>query len=276
MKKQYRYLSLGLLLAILTAGVVFIAQTGVVAADPDNGLSYEIKATDGYLMREVTGPVTKELNGVPAEPVDSFVLDGNGVTPIQNGFVRVDVDPVANTGTIFAQWRDDNGTWTFRQNAFVSPPHPTGLQVGPSAESTQLITDDPVTTNVYLHGDTTAGGPMLPVVFNLLTTWGPAEVTLNGQPFDNPYDGPTPAWLAHTMTTVGLRNEDEEVLTADGSSIFSPMNPGDGRVYDDEVEFHLVFHDAPGPEMTGNFPPPVSFFYHLTFRDVQISIKGEN
>jgi hypothetical protein len=52
--------------------------------------------------------------------------------------------------------------------------------------------------NVYLHGDTTAGGPVLPTVFNLLTTWGPAEITLNGQPFENTLDG-TPLWPGHTI-----------------------------------------------------------------------------
>jgi len=274
--KQYRYWFLGLVLAGLTVWAALVIQTGVVAADPDRSLTYEVKANNGLLMREVTGEVTAELNGVPAEPVDSFVHDGNGVTEIKNGFVRVDIDPIANTGTIIAHWRDENGNWSFRQTAFAPPGHPTGLKIGPSAGTTELIVDDPVTTNVYLHGDTTAGGPVLPTVFNLLATWGPAEVKLNGQPFENPYDGPTPSWVAHTMTTVGVRDDDGQVLTADGSRIFSPMNPGDGLVYDDEIEFHLVFHDAPGPGTTGNFPPPLSFFYHLTFQDVEISIEGEN
>ena len=272
--KQFRYLFLTVLVTVITAAVVLVMQTGEASARPDRSLTYSINANNGLLMREVTGEVTVELNGVPAEPVDSFVHDGNGVTEIRNGFVQVNIDPVANTGTIFARWRDENGSWTFRQSAFAPPNHPTGLKIGPSASTTELIEDDPVTTNVYLHGDTTAGGPVLPTVFNLLATWGPAEVTLNGQPFDNPYDGPIPLWVAHTMTTVGVRDDDGQVLTADGSQIFNPMNPADGLVYDDEIEFHLVFHEAPGPEMTGNFPPPHAFFYHLTFQDVEISIEG--
>ena len=274
--KNYRYWFLGLLLAMLIASFGLAMQTSEAAARPDRSLTYDISARNGLLMREVTGEVTAELNGVPAEPVDSFVHDENGVTAIQNGFVQVDIDPVTNTGTIFARWRDENGNWTFRQSAFIPPNHPTGLKIGPSASSTELIVDDPVTTNVYLHGDTTAGGPVLPTVFNFLATWGPAEVTLNGQPFENPYDGPTPLWVAHTMTTVGVRNDDGQVLTADGSQIFNPMNPDDGLVYDDKIEFHLVFHEAPGPEATDNFPPPHDFFYHLTFQDVEISIEGLN
>jgi hypothetical protein len=124
---------------------------------------------------------------------------------------------------------------------------------------------------VYLHGDTTAGGPILPTVFSYLATWGPAEVTLNGQPFDNPFDGPVPLWVAHTMTTVGVRNEAGEVLTTDGQ-IFNPMLAANGLVYEDEIVFHIVFHEAPGP-MTDNIPPPHSFFYHVTFQDVKLEIK---
>ena len=34
----------------------------------------------------------------------------------------------------------------------------------------------------------------------------------------------------------------------------------------------FVFYEAPGP-MTGNFPPPHAFFYHLNFEDVKLEIK---
>ena len=113
---------------------------------------------------------------------------------------------------------------------------------------------------------------MLPTVFNMLATWGPAEVTLNGQAFENPFDGQTPLWIAHTMVTVGARDENGQVHTADGEGIFGAANPADGSVDYDDLEFHVVFHDAPG-EVTSNFPPPLQFFYHLTFEDVQISIS---
>jgi len=113
---------------------------------------------------------------------------------------------------------------------------------------------------------------VLPTVFNLLATWGPAEVTLNGEPFQNPFDGPAPLWAAHTMTTVGVRNPDGTVRTINGDIFNGMLDPANGAVDDDDLEFHLVFHDAPGP-MTTNFPPPLSFFYHLTLEDVKIEIK---
>ena len=211
-----------------------------------------------------------DVMGVPAQPVDSFVWDGDGSVSLKKAKAKLEIDPVNNTGTITAQWKDEYGKWTFTQSTFAPPPHPTGLRVGPSADTTELIPDDPVTTNVYLHGNTGAGGPVLPTVFNLLATWGPAEVTLNGEPFENPYDGPVPLWVAHTMTTVGVRNDDGTVRTVDGD-IFSMANPANGAVDTDDLEFHLVFHDAPMP-MTDNVPPPLSFFYHLAFENVRIEL----
>ena len=74
------------------------------------------------------------------------------------------------------------------------------------------------------------------------------------------------------MTTVGAREDDGTVHTVDGE-IFNPMvNSANGAVDYTDMEFHLVFHDAPGPEMTDNFPPPFSFFYHLTFEDVRMTV----
>ncbi len=260
---------------ILVICISAFAYTGGVMADPDSGkagkLVFEVKASNGSLQRRVTGPVMADVNGVPGEPVDSFVWNGIGSVPIK-GSAKLKIDPVNNTGKIEAKWEDENGHWTYTQTMFVAPGHPTGLRVGSSASETILVSGDPVMTNVYLHGDTTAGGPVMPTQFNLLTTWGPAEVTLNGMPFENPYDGPVPLWAGHTMTAVGARGADKTIRTKSGG-IFNPMKKSEGVVDDNDLEFHLVFHDMPGPVMTGNVPPPLSFFYHLTFEDVKISIK---
>lgn len=253
-------------------GPTVVADAGAVVAGADSGVLYRVKAKDARLNRLVTGRATAFVQGVPAEPVHSFVWDGNGSVAVQ-GSVSVAVDPAANSGEIKARWVDENGNWTFRQRLFAPPDHATGLRVGPSGSSTELMAGDPVTTNVYLHGDMTAGGAVLPTVFNLLATWGPAEVTLNGKPFANPFDGPAPKWAAHTMTTVGVRGDDGTVRTVDGG-IFNPqLTPANGAVDNDDLEFHLVFHDAPGPTLTGNFPPPFSFFYHLGFEEVKVDIK---
>jgi hypothetical protein len=248
-------------------------------AQSNENLFYEVKASNGRLNRKVTGPVTAEVDGVPAEPVHAFVWDGDGSEPIE-GNAQLRIDPVGNAGVIKAEWTDRNGHWKLRQTVFAPPVHPTGLRLGSVASAGMmenlLIEGDPVTNNVYLHGDTTAGEPVLPTLFNLLATWGPGELTLNGKPFENPFtedNGPEPLWAVHTMTTAGVRNDAGEVRMADGS-IYNPTKRGEVAAIDyDDLELHIVFHDLPGPEITNNFPPPVSFFYHIMFEDVQVQIK---
>lgn len=269
--KKYAHLAVIMALVVVISLVTVATSDGSAVAKSTNP-GYEVRASNARLNRLVTGDVTAFVDGVPAEPVHSFVWDGYGSVGIV-GEARVEIDPVANTGEIRAEWHDENGDWEFTQTVFAPPPHATGLRVGPDASTTVLVTGDPVTTNVYLHGNTTAGGPVLPTLFNLLATWGPAEVRLNGEAFDNPFDGPTPLWVAHTMTTVGARAADGTVRTVAGE-IFNPLvNPANGAVDNDDLEFHIVFHDAPGPAMTNNFPPPHAFFYHLMFEDVSVEVS---
>ncbi|MBL1274579.1 MAG: hypothetical protein COB30_000665 [Ectothiorhodospiraceae bacterium] len=72
-------------------------------------LTYEVKASMPCLNRRVTGEVISYLDGVPAEPVDSFVWDGVGSVPVK-GSAKLEIDPVANTGEIWAEWEDRNGS----------------------------------------------------------------------------------------------------------------------------------------------------------------------
>jgi hypothetical protein len=278
MLKRYVYGAVALLVVLLMTAASPGAADESAMMRAHSQLTYRVVARKPRVNREVTGPVTDEIQGVPAEPVDSFVWDGEGSEPII-GHAVLEIDPVSNTGWIKATWKDEYGSWTFEQMVFSPlPPHPTGLRVGPDAATTVLVEGDPVPVDVYLHGNTTAGGPVLPTLFNHLATWGTAEVTLNGEPFVNTYDGPTPDWIAHTMTSAGARNADGEVLEAvetgfDEDMYYSPAESDNGLVDYDDMEFHLVFHDAPNPQSpTNNFPPPLAFFYHLTFEDVRLTI----
>lgn len=266
-KMKEKFLIKFLIYTLLPATTILVTSANTALADK---LVYEITASNARLNRVVSGPVVASIDGVPAEPVDSFVWSGIGTTKIK-AELKLKIDTIHNTGEIFAEWEDINGHWTYRQTTFSLPGHPTGARVGPSINDIELIKADPVTTNVYLHGDSGAAAPIIPTVLNLLATWGPAEITHNGIPFDNPYDGPVPNWLGHTMTTEGLRGKDSSVRTTSGD-IYNPSKAANGAIDHNDLEFHLVFHDAPGPKTT-NIPPPLSFFYHLTFEDVKIKIK---
>lgn len=236
-----------------------------------NSTHISVKASKPVIFRQLMGPITSSINGVPAEPVDGFDWAGNTTRAIE-GRIKIEVDPIANTGSIKAEWEDEHGHWRYKQNMFTAPTHPTGVRIGPSVDTVLMPMDDPISTNVYLHGDTGAGGPLVPTLFTLLATWGPATVTLNGEPFDNPLDGPAPMWIGHALVSEGIRDAGGAVRTTSGE-IFDMTRGSEGRTYPDDLVVHLAFHDMPGPEMNTNIPPIWSFFYLIAFNKVQIKIK---
>jgi hypothetical protein len=149
---------------------VFVAVLFGVISDAQSRVEYKITGKNASLQREVTGDVEVDVDGVPAQPVDSFVYDGYGSMPIKDAKITIKVDPVNNTGKIEAKWHDENGKWKYKQTVFAPPHHSTGLRVGPDASlPPELEMNDAIATNVYLHGNTTAGGPVLPTVFNLFS-----------------------------------------------------------------------------------------------------------
>lgn len=257
-----------LYVAILCAGI----SSSAPALARGTGLLYEIAATDARLIRTVTGPVRSEVMGVPAEPVDSLVFDGVGVKMIK-GSLTAKLDPINNTGHIDATWKDEFGTWRYHQDTFINLPFPTGLRIGASATQTELIGPvDPIVINVYKQGDSLAGPPFSPTTFNLLAAWGSAEVTLNGMPFDNPFDGAAPLWSGRLVIREGVMNDqDNSVRNLDGS-VFDMSDPSHGLVDHNDLEADLFFMDGLDFSPNTNFPPTNSFFYHIVFEDVKVAI----
>jgi hypothetical protein len=265
-------------LGILTSGLI-LALWSIGAAAHDgkekSRVQISVKASKPVLVRRITGPIANSINGVPAEPVDSFDWEGREIRAIK-GKAQLEIDPVANTGSIKAEWEDEYGYWTYKQKTFAPPHHATGVRIGPSKDTVIMVEDDPVTTNVYLHGNTGVGGPVAPTFFSLLATWGPAKITLNGEPFDNPFPGPTtPMWAGHTIVSEEIRGTDGVVRTTSGE-IYHPEHNFEGRVYPDKLNFNLAFHDVSESEMTDNIPPSHRFFYRISFKKVKIKLKYNN
>ncbi len=268
--------------SILVGGLAVALWTVSAVADnrddddhkKKNGTYISVKASEAMLIRRVMGPIANSVNGVPAEPVDGFDWAGQALRPTK-GKVEIEVDPIANTGHIKAKWEDEYGHWTYQQTMFVPPHHPTGARIGPSKDTLEFVRDDPITTDVYLHGDTGAGAPLVPTVFNLLATWGAAKVTLNGEPFDNPFDGPAPMWIGHTMLSEGLRDDGGAMRTTSGE-VYDMSRSSEGRAYPDDLVLHLAFHDMPGPDMNTSVPPVWSFFYQVAFHKVKVKVKHKD
>ncbi|MCP3978670.1 MAG: hypothetical protein GY716_04965 [bacterium] len=234
------------------------------------GLRYRITATNARLNRRPIGPVRRWVQGVPAEPVDSMCWNGVGSTPITGRFT-LEIEPMRNTGYVFAEWSDENGKWSYSQTRFIHPEHhASGIRFGTSMFAIDQVLNEAVSHNVYLHGDTGQGMPVMPTVFAYLGAWGPAEVTLDGAIFRNPFEYPTPRWAGHLMLTEGVRRADGTVRTIT-NEIYNPSRGSEGVTEPGDLEMHLTFHDDLLP-VTTNVPPPFSFFYHIVFEDVRIEI----
>ena len=122
---------------------------------------------------------------------------------------------------------------------------------------------DPVAINHFEHGTTAAGPTIEPTLFVYLAAWGPAEVFKNGQS-----EG---IFEAHMMLTEGARDvESGKIFQSDGTTPYSPMTPENSSVNHNTAQLHLVYHTAPAPEMTANFPPPFEVFEHTMFYDIDV------
>jgi hypothetical protein len=267
--KMTRTVLLAFAVLMLSPGEIPLAQEVERFSVASGPLRYQVVAGQPRRNRRVMGAVTRYVHGVPAEPVDSMVYDGEGSMPVE-GHLFLEVDPVNDTGFVQAEWTDEHGNWVYIQERFIHPEHSSGVRLGPSIFDLESFLNEGITHNVYLHGDTTAGMPVLPTVFTHLAAWGPAWVFLNGEPFENPFEIPAPQWLGHLMVTEGVRREDGTVRTHDGA-IYHPSNGAVGAVETGDLELHLVFHDERFPR-TDNMPNLFSFFYHLVFEDVWIQI----
>ncbi len=274
----------GLALALWTGGAAAHgvgAGSGSTTTGVKSSTRISIKASDPVRVRRVMGPVTHEIMGVPTEPVDSFDWGGQALTPVK-GHARLDIDPIANTGTIRAEWEDEYGRWTYRQDTYGPPAHATGIRIGSSRDSVTDILDDPITTNVYLHGDTGVGGPVTPTFFAQLAIWGPAKITLNGERFDNPFPdasgslpfvGPKGSlWGGHVLLSEEIRGDDGVIRTTSGE-VFDMSKASEGKVYPEKINLNLSFIDIPNGAPNGNVPPMHRFIYYISFKKVNVKYK---
>ena len=129
---------------------------------------------------------------------------------------------------------------------------------------TQTILDlDPIAINHFEHGTTGAGPTIEPTLFVYLASWGPAEVFKNGESQGT--------FEAHMMITDGARDmHSGKIVKSDGTTPYSPMTPGDSKVNHNAVQLHMVYHTAPSPDGTNNFPPPFEVFEHLMYYDINV------
>ena len=210
----------------------------------------------------VVGTNAYVIDGVtPKGGHDAFSYDGTGHKKT-TGQIEVNVNPETNTGSISAEWVDESGNnMRLEQTKFGGG---NEMYIGETVDGvTQTILDnDPVAINHYEHGTTGAGPTIEPTLFVYLASWGPAEVFKNGESQG--------MFQAHMMITEGARDIDSgKIVQSDGTTPYSPMDPGNSMVHHNTAALHLVYHSMPG-EMTANFPPPFETFEHTMFYDLDV------
>ena len=251
-----------------------LVKSAASMAQAGSGLLYVVRGSDARVNRLVTGPVSLTVQGVPAQPVKSGAYDGNGHEKALTGHFTMIVDPVNDTGIVTARWTDSNGKWTYKRTTHIPPPHPTALRIAADATSTEFITDG-VQTHGYQHGNTGAAGAVMPTIFQHIASFGPIEMTHNGQPFLNPFPGPSaPNWFGSAKVTDGLRDENDGTVRNSSGGIYSPMVPHDGVTDSDDLEIQLIMHTDGLPPGTTvpNFPSKFEFFYWVNFEHVSMRV----
>lgn len=253
------FVAILLLLSIIATSV--IAQSGNAAA-----ISSLPKSFSGGVL-----PVTKFLSTnaytvhgkTPKGGVDAFSYDGSGHIKLKAGEINVDVDPLKQTGSINATWVDnDNNNWSLTETKFMPGMELYFNGILPNGTASMRLGNDSIAINHWEHGNTGAGPPVLPTVFTYVATWGPADVSKNGQKVGT-FD-------AHMMVTDGVRDPiSGKVLNSNKSAPYNPMNPADGYSNPNTAQVHLIFQSPMG-NMTNNFPPQFQMMTHLMFYDIKV------
>ncbi len=169
---------------------------------------------------------------------DRFCYDGS--CRIEGkGQIKIDLEPLNNTGLIVATFKGADGTWKIVQKKFMK-----------------------IATDVNLHGAT--GGdvavklspPVLPQVWTYVATWGPARVYHNGK---LAWKGP-----AHLMVTEEVRDPKTGKVDFKGPKMVKDYP---GSVYNKHgIQIHYVAH--PAGEKTPGYLPPYKEFVHLMWEKV--------
>jgi hypothetical protein len=187
----------------------------------------------------VAGPRGLLVGGL-GDTGDSFRYNGNGIN-VGSGSALVKVNDDSNTGFVTGTVVTDLGVLTVVVREF---------------EGTAPFQNGGVARNLYLHGGTGNGPPVLPKVFTYVAGWGKADVYLDGEILYEDYD-------AHFMVTEGVRDEDTNRVDYRGPKMVksypgSIVNPG-------RQVLHVVAHSEDTKQ--GNLPP-YRIFLHAMWDDI--------
>jgi len=162
---------------VLMLAVIF----GFFAPNADAKQLFQISGTDGYLV------------GGEGNTGNSFRYDGSEIWP-GPGQASIVVDDQNNTGVVMGSVTTHGQTYTIILNRFM------GMKP---------FMDGGIARDLYIHGTTGQGPPVLPKVWSYLAGWGRADVYKNGKLFYKDYE-------AHFMLTHGTRDKTSHKVNYSG------------------------------------------------------------
>jgi hypothetical protein len=185
---------------------------------------------------------------------DNFNYDGSKVVPI-DGTATVELNAKENTGLMEVSF---TGTITPEKGKTYAGDIRV---VYDEFDDGSEFWEGGIADFVWLHGDTGQEAPVMPKIRAYLSTWGPADIYVDGELI---YEN----LVGHMMYTEGSRDKETfAIYNESGSGYYSPKDPSNGSIaHPDETEIHFVAHTVDPDE--GNFPPH-TVWLHLNFRDVE-------
>lgn len=160
-----------------------------------------------------------------------FAYDGAEITFYENGTLSLDVNADEDTGTVVIEFEG-----TLHSEPGLSHTGQFRLEHHVFAGDAPFQ-ENGVGDHVLMHGDSRQEGNFLPRIVSPLSTWGNADVYLDGELL---YSGIG----AHMMLTPDVRDEQGRILRADGSCCFNRLNPADGAVGNGSYELTLLLFEG--------------------------------
>lgn len=202
-----------------------------------------------------------EANGiyVVGDPNNPFAYDGEEINLYEDGQVTVDLDADTNAGIVVFEFDG-----TIIPNIDEEPL--TGrIRIEHEVyEQTSPFHEGGVGDHVLMHGDSGQEADFLPRIISPLSTWGFANIYVDDELYE---DGVG----AHMMVMPGVRDENGQILKADGTCCFDRINPADGLVDADSIEVMIILFQGATSGGYGSGPPTTE-----PVRDIWLNIYSEN
>ena len=189
----------------------------------------------------------------------NFAYDGKKVRPVE-GKAIVDVNSETNTGSVVIELK--NVKHQLSADEVIEGDVRIVMEY---FEGEQPFKQGSIAENLYLHGDSGNGPPVMPKLFTFLAGWGLVDIYVDGE---IKYEGLD----AHIMYTEGARINNK--IMKDDGTVYNPkLKSESGFTDSSKREFHIVAHST--DEDKDNFPPN-SRWIHLNFQEVALKKAPED